>query len=424
MMVSSGLYSLIIKASYIVSIVFFIRMLFFVFREARKKRYSSRQTLPRMSKYLALCLVFLFVPYALHYVGPFPDPEFPLPCCSARSIIYDTSYDKAAGQDTAVRTGIHSAALCGCRMCYDKRMFKPKPKLENLFDREVLAEGKEYILANLYPAGSNIADFETGLSSIGLQRVKNFCGTSTAHNKVSAFKILLPESGWLSDHDRLWFLTAHYDANGKIIKTGIDRYHSVVRYNTPKESLIELASQNEIGAQQTLLRQYFIKDAYQFYFWTEVHRLHYRYIMAGAVEPTRQVSIKKRLKNIFNPSKKRPSDMTAEEWVATNLSPSDMKKASDEAQVWWNAHKHLEFCVMSDFSPNLVAREFSETALEAEKGDAAAQYALAKMYLQGEKGIFSQNRVRATKWLSRAAAQGHELSAALMEKEGLTPIKE
>lgn len=302
-------------------------------------------------------------------------------------------------------------------------MFKPALKIENLLNKEVIVEGKEYLLNHLYPVGTNINDFRRGLKDIGLKDIQNFCQKTRDDEGVAAFHIFMPRNDGIGTREYHNIIIAYHDSDERIHGIRIDVAPSGLYYDVPDEAILELAENNMIDAQRELARrygQYTIKgksDVRKSYFWHHVYERHRAATMQEvAQEKPSQISEWWKKVTSFSFKKKRLPPPTYMEWVSGNLSSTEMKEIESEAQKWWDDHGHIEFCTPTNFEIVPEVKEYISLSKEAEKGYGQFQYLLGLLYQEGRSGVVRQSAEKAHKWLSVAAAQGHE-AAVLRLKE-------
>jgi hypothetical protein len=422
--VVSGTLGLISTICYLFALIVFIKTLFWGAKAYKKKEISSARKWRAMLIHIALLTFFISVPLLLRvdgfYIVQRPDSSGK-PCCSVERMEIDTA--RYRGE----RQAVHSAALCGCKICYESAMFKPALKIENLLNKEVIVEGKEYLLNHLYPVGTNINDFRRGLKELGLKEVQNFCRKSRDDEGFAAFHIYMPRNDGVGTREYQNIILAYHDSDARIHEIKIDVAPSGLYYDVPDEAVLELAENNMIDAQRELARrygQYTIKgksDVRKSYFWRQVHERHRASTMQDMPE---QVQEKPSLVSewwdkvtSFSFKKKRLPPPTYMEWVSANLSSTEMKEIESEAQKWWSEHRHIEFCTPVNFEIVPEVKEYISLSKAAEKVDSQSQYLLGMLYHEGRSGVVRQSAEKAHKWLSAAAAQGHEVAIFMLNAQ-------
>jgi len=429
----SGTAALISTIVFALALIVFIKGFFWGFKAYKNKEMSPEERRKGLFVHVGLFLFFISCPFLFkvaHLAEMIDGPASEAPCCSVETIQRDTYRDVREDIYKINRLASHSAALCGCYVCYDSAMFKPSLKIENLFDDEILVEGKEYLLGQLYPVGTDVNDFRLGLSKLGLKEVQSFCQKPQDNGGFVAFRI------YLLRYDSAWgvqnlqnIILAHHDGHRRILGIAIEVVPSRIYYDVPDESVLELAENNMISAQEELARRYGQyarkekSDAPKSYFWHLVHEQHRAATMqdmpAEAKEKPSLVSDWWKKVTSFSFKKKRPTYI---EWVSANLSSVEMQEIESEAQKWWSEHNHIEFCTPTNFQVVPEVREYISLSKAAEKGDSQSQYLLGLLYQEGRSGVVRQSAEKAHKWLSVAAAQGHESAILrLNPQKGETP---
>jgi|GEM_PF-6195398 len=344
------------------------------------------------------------------------------PCCSALRVEADTQSVLKGRQ--RMRVPSHSAALCGCQICYGSEMFNPSLKIERLFDEDVLVEGKEYLLNNLYPAGTDINDFRRDLKGLGLKEVQSLCKNHASDEKYTAFHFYMNRHVTLGSAFIPNIILASHDAEGRVNDIVIEAVPPLNWYKVPEEVVQELAENNFPTAQEQLSNFYspYVNnkkgDAEKSYFWYLVYN-HHRTATIQSVpqHPGARPLLKEMWKKISSLSfkKKRNPRKSYLEVVGEHLSPEQMSRIQSEASKWWDEHKHIEFCTPTNFQVIPEIKEYMSLSVDAENGDPQAQYALGLLYQKGVEGIVRQNNEKARRWFSAAAAQNHEDARAVLE---------
>lgn len=411
--------------AYLLAFIVFIKFLFVLFKAYKKHILSSAGFRRRASLYVILFLMLAFFPFFLRIAGftTLQSPYAPdRPCCSALRVEAETQSVLKGRQ--RIREASHSAALCGCQICYGSEMFNPSLKIERLFDEDVLVEGKEYLLNNLYPAGTDINDFRRDLKGLGLKEVRSLCKNHVSDERYTAFHFYMNRHVTFGSAFIPNIILASHDAEGRMNNIVIEAVSPLNWYKVPEEVVQELAENNFPTAQEQLSNFYspYVNnkkgDAEKSYFWYLVYNHHRAATMQSVPQyPGARPLLKEMWKKISSLSfkKKRNPRKSYLEVVGEHLSPEQMSRIQSEASKWWGEHKHIEFCTPANFQVIPEIKEYMSLSVDAEKGDPQAQYALGLLYQKGVEGIVRQNNEKARKWFSAAAAQNHEDARAVLE---------
>jgi hypothetical protein len=356
----SGTTALMVTIVFALALIVFIKGFFWGVKAYKNKEMSPEERRKGLFVHVGLFLFFISCPFLFKVTNlaeMIDGPASEAPCCSVETIHRDTYRDVREDIYKINRLASHSAALCGCYVCYDSAMFKPSLKIENLFDDDILVEGKEYLLGQLYPVGTDVNNFRLGLSKLGLKEVQSFCQKPQDNGGFVAFRI------YLLRYDSAWgvqnlqnIILAHHDDHGRILGIAIEVVPSRIYYDVPSESVLELAENNMIDAQRELARrhgQYATKgksDVRKSYFWHLIHESHRAATMQDmqkvVQEKPSQISEWWKKVTSFSLEKKKPTYI---EWVSANLSSVEMQEIESEAQKWWSEHNHIEFCTPTNF---------------------------------------------------------------------------
>ncbi len=113
-----------------------------------------------------------------------------------------------------------------CKLCEDSIAVRPPLQPALIASDEVSTIGKRYLVKQLFPAGSDVKNFEDALARAGLKKMPRLCDASTATSlqNISAFGLpVMFEFGMGGSINVPYLAIATHDGQGKILDTSFTR---------------------------------------------------------------------------------------------------------------------------------------------------------------------------------------------------------